>query len=97
MDVVVDPRFEIVRMPERADQTGAVRVRLFHHHRDRDMARIQRHTVAEQQQQHQRHHERDRDARRVAQDLQRFFAHHAAQAHARRVHAAASAPDFDSA
>ena len=48
---------------------------------DCDVARVQRNTVAEDQQQDERKHEGDGNAGRIANDLIDFFSHEAGQTH----------------
>jgi len=81
LDVLEWLRIKVLGMPESADQAGAIGVRLFHHHRQRDMSCIQRYAVSEQQQQHHRHDEGNGDTRWITQNLQTLLADHAGQAH----------------
>src|ERR1019366_4839126 len=71
----------IARLFERGGETCRVCIRLFHHQRQRNVFRIQRHAVAEQQQQKYRHQEGDCNTAGIAHDLQKFLADQAAQPH----------------
>ena len=84
-------RLEVARTLEPREQLAPRGAAVIEHDRDRHMLGVQRHAVAEQQDQDDRHHQRQRDAARVAQDLQHLLLQEAAQAHRRGPHATASA------
>jgi len=87
-------RREVARALERADEVRGVGARALDHHRHRHVLDVERQAVAEQQQQRDRQDESNRDAARIAHDLEELLAHQAAQAHAAsgaHVHAAAPA------
>ena len=91
LDVEELARAEIRRTGELAGEAGGERVGPLHDQRQRHVAGVERDPVSEDQQQHRRQDEGDRERRGVAPDLQELLAHQPEQAAKRGCHAAAGA------